>query len=636
MRRKDSRSARTPELDDSKFGDVTEVRGSGPRLDLLLLPDLVYDVPLRDTRAAGASPETPFDLLQIALDKSPDGILIIAPPSNKVPPRPIYANETFLRMTGMDRDDVVGRDLQIFRVGESDRAVRDSLEHPLCQRRAFEGEAAAYRKNGSRYSVELMLVPIRDGNDPESVMHWIAYVKDVSDRKKELAALERQALHDVLTGLPNRSLLLDRLEQAILNAKRSRSSFALMIMDLDGFKDVNDTLGHQAGDVLLQQVARRLRSSVGDEGTIARLGGDEFALVLAGLEDGDTALRPARELLRELEPPFTIETERVDVGASIGIAVFPAHGEDASTLMRHADAAMYHAKRTGSGAALFSRKMLEGLQVGLTLGAELREGIEAGQLRLYYQPKVHLRTGLVTRVEALVRWMHPTRGLLLPDQFVPLAERTGLIRPLTEWVLDEALRQCAEWQSSGLPLHIAVNLSTRMLQDHGLPQSVASRLERFKLPPHVLKLEITESSIMADPPQVLAILSLLQTLGVRLSLDDFGTGYSSLMHLRQLPVDEIKIDKAFVMGMATSAGDQAIVRATIDLAHNLGRQVVAEGVDDERVCRVLAGLGCDFAQGYTFSRPLPAAAFQRWLKETEWGFQPWKRIVGDHLKGAKE
>ena len=626
MQQKESRPLRLRERFD--LPGATSSPGaapSGPRFDLLLVPELVYNLPSRRREAPPEEiSQATHELIRTAIDHAPEGILIIEPPSDGVPPRTLYANQTFLRITGMERAEVVGRELQIFRVGESDRAVRDALEHPLCQRKAFEGEAAAYRRNGSRYSVELMLVPVRED---DRVTHWIAYVKDVSERKQQVATLERQALHDVLTGLANRSLLLDRLEQAILAARRSHGDFSLVVMDLDGFKDVNDTLGHQAGDTLLQEVARRLRSCIGERDTIARLGGDEFALVLPDVDDEDAAMRFARKLLRSLEPPFTIESERVEVGASVGIAVFPLHGEDASTLMRHADAAMYHAKRSGSGIAVFTARLLEGSLMGLTLGAELREGIEKGQLRVYYQPKVHLPTGVVTRVEALVRWEHPTRGLLLPDQFVPLAERTGLIRPLTEWVLEVSMQQCADWQAAGLPLHIAVNLSSRMLQDQTLPQAIASRLARWNLEPHALKLEITESSIMADPPQVLAILSLLQTLGVRLSLDDFGTGYSSLIHLRQLPVDEIKIDKAFVMGMATSAGDQAIVRATIDLAHNLGRQVVAEGVDDERVCRVLAELGCDFAQGYTFSRPLPAAAFEQWLLDTSWGMKTWQRVM---------
>jgi diguanylate cyclase (GGDEF)-like protein/PAS domain S-box-containing protein len=557
-------------------------------------------------------------LVTLAIENAPEGIVIMNAAVDDSGPRILYVNQSFSRMTGMTREEVVGDQMQIFRLKESDEAFRDALLHPLCQRKPFEGEATAIRKNGSRYSLELLLVPIHDSND--EVSYWLAYLKDVSDRKAQLAALQEQALHDVLTRLPNRTLLMDRVEQAILVSRRTTVPVALMIMDLDGFKDVNDTIGHHAGDLMLQQVAKRLRNEIRESDTVARLGGDEFAFVLPTSGDPDAATRVGRKLLKALEQPFTLEDQRVEIGASLGIAIFPEHGADANTLMRHADAAMYFAKRTGRGTALYTSDLDQNSSSALELSAELREAIEHEQLRIYYQPKVHLRTGLVTRVEALVRWRHPKRGLILPDQFIPLAERTGLIKPLTDWVLNAALRQCHKWQSSGLPIHIAVNLSTKTLQEHFLPQTVAALLEKWQVPPRSLKLEITESSIMADPPHVLAILSLLQTLGVRLSLDDFGTGYSSLMHLRQLPVDEIKIDKSFVMGMSTSASDAAIVRAIIDLAHNLGRQVVAEGVDDERTCRTLAELGCDLAQGYCLSRPLPPRAFEQWLTDTSWGY----------------
>lgn len=557
-------------------------------------------------------------LVTLAIENAPEGIVIMNAAVDDSGPRILYVNQSFSRMTGMTREEVVGDQMQIFRLKESDEAFRDALLHPLCQRKPFEGEATAIRKNGSRYSLELLLVPIHDSND--EVSYWLAYLKDVSDRKAQLAALQEQALHDVLTRLPNRTLLIDRVEQAILVSRRTKIPVALMIMDLDGFKDVNDTIGHHAGDLMLQQVAKRLRDEIRESDTVARLGGDEFAFVLPTAGDPDAATRVGRKLLKSLEQPFTLEDQRVEIGASLGIAIFPDHGADATTLMRHADAAMYFAKRTGRGTAIYTSELDQNSSSALALSAELREAIEHEQLRIYYQPKVHLRTGLVTRVEALVRWRHPKRGLILPDQFIPLAERTGLIKPLTDWVLNAALRQCHKWQSSGLPIHIAVNLSTKTLQEHFLPQTVAALLEKWQVPPRSLKLEITESSIMADPPHVLAILSLLQTLGVRLSLDDFGTGYSSLMHLRQLPVDEIKIDKSFVMGMSTSASDAAIVRAIIDLAHNLGRQVVAEGVDDERTCRTLAELGCDLAQGYCLSRPLPPRAFEQWLTDTGWGY----------------
>jgi diguanylate cyclase (GGDEF)-like protein/PAS domain S-box-containing protein len=569
--------------------------------------------------------DNPHLLTSLAVEHAPDGIVIIKPASENDVPRILYVNQSFLRMSGVTRDEMVGQDLQIFRVNDADQTLKDALLHPLCQRQAFEGEAIASRKNGSEYSIELLLMPLHD--EKGNVAYWVAYLKDISERKAQLAALERQALHDVLTALPNRTLLVDRIEQAILVARRTKAPVALMVMDLDGFKEINDTLGHHAGDLLLQQVARRLLEEIRESDTVARLGGDEFAFVLPTVEDASAAIRFARRILKALERPFELENQKCEVGASIGVAMFPDHGADSATLMRRADSAMYHAKRGGRGCSLYDVTLTRSSGNALALGAELREAIENDHLRIYYQPKVHLRTGLVTRVEALVRWAHPERGLILPDNFIPLAERSGLIKPLTEWVLNHALKQCSEWQARGLPLHIAVNLSPKILLEHVLPQTIAAMLERWKVQPHSLKLEITESSIMADPPHVLAILSLLQTLGVRLSLDDFGTGYSSLMHLRQLPVDEIKIDKSFVMGMRNSASDAAIVRATIDLAHSLGRQVVAEGVDDDETCRTLATLGCDLAQGYSFSRPLPCDDFEAWLSETGWGLTRWRELM---------
>ncbi|MGA7617494.1 MAG: EAL domain-containing protein [Thermoanaerobaculia bacterium] len=565
-------------------------------------------------------------LANLATEHAPEGIVVLKAHGDSADPRIIFVNDAFCRITGMEREEVIGQGLQIARNAETDRAVRDALNHPACRRKPFEGEAPAIRKDGTPYSLELLLVPIHDGFG--GVSFWVAYIKDVTDRNRQLAALEQQALHDVLTNLPNRILLVDRVEQAILVARRTGAPVALMIMDLDGFKEINDTLGHHAGDLLLQEVATRLRNEMSEADTVARLGGDEFAFVLPTAGDASGALRTGRRVIRALEDPFELEGDECEIGGSIGVAIYPDHGRDAATLMRRADAAMYHAKRTGRGCSLYSSEFDQRTSSSLALGVELRRAIEEEQLCIFYQPKIHLRTGVVTRVEALVRWNHPERGLMLPDEFIPLAERTGLIKPLTEWVLSSSLAQCAEWQRQGLPIHIAVNLSTRTLQEHTLPHTVALLLDRHGVEPHSLKLEITESSIMADPPHALAILSLLHSMGVKLSLDDFGTGYSSLAHLREMPVDEIKIDKSFIMGMATSTSDTAIVRATIDLAHSLGRQVVAEGVDLEATCRSLSILGCDLAQGFYLSRPLPAHGFERWLTNTNWGLTTLQKVLG--------
>ncbi len=563
-------------------------------------------------------------MVQMALDNSVDGVVIIAPPDETEPPRIRFVNSTFCRITGKREDRVLGRELEIFGIAESDQAVRDALLHPLCQRRSFEGEASALRQNGTRYTLRLIMVPIHGKG--EQVDLWVAYLRDVTEQKAQIASLEHQALHDVLTGLPNRALLLKKLEEAIERAKTENELVGLLVMDLDRFKEVNDTFGHHYGDKLLQQVAERLLDEIRSGQTVARMGGDEFSLVLPAISDTGETVRTARRMINALQYPFEIEDQRFEVGTSIGIALYPEHGEDATTLLRRADASMYKAKREGIGFSVFTADLENVDPQALSLGVELRQAIESGMMELYYQPKIHLRSGTVMGVEALARWNN-WDGMVLPDLFIPLAERTGLIGNLTEWAIDSALAQCRDWKERDYLIPVAINISGKSFHEHVLPQKIFQKLQHFGLEPSQLKIEITESSVLDDPPQALAILSLLQSLGIRLSLDDFGTGYSSLTHLRQLPVDEIKIDKSFVMGMRTSEGDAAIVRTLIDLGHSLGRQVVAEGVADDETCRILYDLGCDVAQGYCFTPPLPAERLISWLERNDWGRSIWRRII---------
>ena len=581
-------------------------------------------VELDISRIEGSISRQHQSMIQMALDNSVDGVVIITPPDVSHPPLVQFVNSTFCRITGFEESAVLGRELEIFRVPESDEAVRDALLHPLCQRKSFEGEATALRKDGTRFTLGLTMVPIH--GDGEQVELWVAYLRDVSDQKAQIATLEHQALHDVLTGLPNRALLLKRLEEGIEKARVEQELVGLLVMDLDRFKEVNDTFGHHYGDKLLQQVAERLRDELRANQTVARMGGDEFSLVLPSIDDTGETVRTARRLINALQYPFEIEDQRFEVGTSIGIAIFPEHGADATTLLRRADASMYKAKREGIGFSVFTSDLENVDPQALSLGVELRQAIDNGMMELYYQPKVHLRTGAVIGVEALARWNN-WDGMVLPDLFIPLAERTGLIGNLTEWAIDAALQQCREWQDRDYLIPVAINISGKSFHEHVLPQKIFQKLQHYGLEPTQLKIEITESSVLDDPPQALAILSLLQSLGIRLSLDDFGTGYSSLTHLRQLPVDEIKIDKSFVMGMTTSEGDAAIVRTLIDLGHSLGRQVVAEGVADDDTCRALHDLGCDIAQGYCFTPPLPAERLISWLERNDWGRSVWKRIV---------
>jgi diguanylate cyclase (GGDEF)-like protein len=441
---------------------------------------------------------------------------------------------------------------------------------------------------------------------------WIVLFRFVHRASKQMRqqSLENrhQAMHDSLTDLPNRVLFADRLDQAITLSRRSGTGLAIALMDLDRFKEVNDTLGHHSGDALLASVGARLREAVRESDTVARLGGDEFGVLFAGIGDLYSALELARKLQQALEEPFTVDGLSFEMEASIGIAVFPDHGEDATELLQRADIAMYVAKREHSGVQLYAVEHDEYSRDRLALIAGLRRALDHGELVLYYQPKVDLRSGRVRGVEALVRWQHPERGLVPPDEFIPLAEHTGLIRPLTAYVLEAAAGQCSAWRRGGgaLEMSVAVNLSARILHDRGLPEQISKLLERWSLPPSALEIEITESAIMSDPVRAMAVANRLHDLGVGLVIDDFGTGYSSLSYLKQLPVSEIKIDKSFVLDMDSSDNDAAIVRSTIVLGHNLGLKVVAEGIETREVQGRLASLGCDLGQGYLYGRPAPA------------------------------
>ncbi|MFQ5935109.1 MAG: putative bifunctional diguanylate cyclase/phosphodiesterase [Acidiferrobacterales bacterium] len=464
------------------------------------------------------------------------------------------------------------------------------------------------------------------GQYVSSVMAYEAsamVIDQTSELRAHTTALEQQAMHDVthdhLTNLPNRVLLRDRLEQALNSAQHGQSSLAILVMDLDRFKEINDTLGHYNGDRLLKQVAARLQGMVQDTDTVARLGGDEFAIMLPKIGAIRETTEIARKIGHALQTAFGLEGLKLDVQASIGIAVFPAHGPDADTLLQRADVAMYMAKQQKTGYVVYDPKHDKHSPHRLTLMGELRQAIDADQLVLHYQPKVNIKTGQLIETEALVRWQHPQYDLMSPDEFIPLAERTGLIKPLTLWVLTRALRQQNTWKQAGLDIGVAVNMSAHGLLDLELPDLVAGLLASHATPADKLVLEITETTIMVDQERALQILTRLADMGVRLSIDDFGTGYSSLAYLSKLPVKEIKIDKSFVMDMNENDKHAMIVRATIDLAHNLGLEVIAEGTLDAVILEHLREHGCDAAQGNHISKPLPAQDFMHWARSSQWG-----------------
>ena len=426
--------------------------------------------------------------------------------------------------------------------------------------------------------------------------------------------LRHEALHDNLTGLPNRVLFQQRLADVLARQRPTDLQVAVMLIDLDRFKEINDTLGHATGDLLLQEVADRLRLSVADRVTVARLGGDEFALLDPAQTGRDGAVALAKRLRDELHRPFAYQDLELEVSATIGVAVAPGHGRDASTLLRHADVAMYSAKNTPTGVADYGENLDEHSPRKLALVGELRAVIDRGGLELHYQPKIDMQTGRVIGVEALVRWHHPTQGLVPPDEFVPIAERTGLIGPMTDFVLRTALAQCRRWQDAGHDLSVAVNLSARSLLDADLVDGIARALAVSGVDAAKLVLEITETSVMSDAEYAMGVLNRLSSMGCMLAIDDFGTGYSSLSYLKRLPVDEVKIDKSFVLNMHDDENDAVIVRSIIDLARNLGLEVVAEGVETLTAWDALRAMGCDTAQGYFISRPLPAEQLGAWLE----------------------
>jgi diguanylate cyclase (GGDEF)-like protein len=432
--------------------------------------------------------------------------------------------------------------------------------------------------------------------------------------RRQMEEIERRALYDELTGLPNRTLFRDRIEEAIGVAGGDGRSAAVMVLDVDRFREINDALGHEAGDCLLQAAAARLSETVPASETFARLGGDEFGVLLStGSHEEATAL--AERIHEALEAPFSLSGFPVEIGVSVGIASYPDHGENVDTLLQRADVAMYVAKDAHAATALYDSELDTSDAARLALAGELRRAIENEELVVHFQPKAALESGHIVGAEALVRWQHPERGFIPPSEFIPIAERTGLIKPLSRYVIASAIEQCAAWHAAGFDLHVAVNLTIPDLLDLELPDRIAGLLVEAGVRPDQLELEITETTILADPSRVRQVLNRLNDMGLRLAIDDFGTGYSSLAYLKNLPVHTIKIDRSFVMGMCEDASDATIVRSTIDLGRNLGLGIVAEGIESQDVWDALRADGCALAQGYFISRPASADELRELLEE---------------------
>jgi diguanylate cyclase (GGDEF)-like protein len=432
------------------------------------------------------------------------------------------------------------------------------------------------------------------------------------DLRRQVEANRHQAMYDMLTDLPNRALFTDRLEQVAIQARRNGTVAAALLLDLDRFKEINDALGHESGDQLLRHIGFRISQRLRAQDTVARLGGDEFGVVLPGLTHARDAIAVAEDIAVALEETFDIDNIEIDVRASIGVACTD-DADDAAELLRHADVAMYVAKRSHSGIELYSKKHDLFSAERLALASEVRRAIEQHELVVHYQPKIDLRTGRADSVEALVRWQHPTRGLLGPGEFLPVVESTHLIKPLTLYVLDEAMRQTHVWNDAGERIRVAVNLAAACAGDTRLPAQIAELLDRHDIDPTLLEIELTETAVLDDPARAKTVLEALSTLGVRSSVDDFGTGYASIAYLTGLPISTLKIDQSFILDLS-APGNLAVARYTIELARTLGLVTVAEGVETEENLRILHELGCDEAQGFLFARPQPAEACLTWIQ----------------------
>ena len=523
--------------------------------------------------------------------------------------RTSYLSPSAERLFAADRAGASSGELDLFAFAHpEDRAVLAAALDTAGQERALP---AALRFRGAS-GWRTLEVRVQDLRGTSAVGGLVVTGHDVTDRQALQVELEHRALHDALTELPNRALLADRFSQALRAADRDGQLVGLLLIDLDRFKEINDTLGHAYGDGLLRQVGPRLTGALRDVDTVARLGGDEFAVLLPDVTDIEAAVAVAGKLQAALGLAFVVDGVELHVEASIGVVVSGRHGTDASTLMQRADIAMYTAKRGNLGTAAYDPALNTHSPERLALLGDLRRALDQHELFLHFQPKVSLSSGQVCGAEALVRWAHPDRGLVSPDSFIPLAENTGLIGPLTHRVLDLALAQARRWADAGQPLQIAVNLSARNLLDPQLDTLVAELLRVHGVPAHLLKLEVTESAIMTDPVRAKALLDRLHAQGVALSIDDFGAGYTSIGQLRHLPIDELKIDRSFVMDMDTDSSNALIVRSVIELGHNLGLASVAEGVETPDALSRLTSYTCDVAQGYHLSRPLTAEAFDAW------------------------
>jgi diguanylate cyclase (GGDEF)-like protein/PAS domain S-box-containing protein len=531
-----------------------------------------------------------------------------------------YVNPAFERISGFTREEAVGKTpFSLVMNDDADETYRLELQKAIASGASWQGTLTARRKNGALYQQDATVSPVRNADG--EITHYVAVKRDITERLQAEARIWHLAHHDALTDLPNRVLFQDRLEHTIAQARRGNDLAAIHFIDLDHFKDVNDSLGHEVGDLLLKAVTQRLRECTREGDTVARLGGDEFGVIQFGLTSLDAAEALAKRVLARLSEPFLLDGHEVTISASIGLTLFPLDHDDPLELVKNADMAMYQAKASGRCNVRFYQKdMRENLYLRKKLERELRKAIAENQLEVFYQPQIDARRNQIVGVEALLRWSHPERGYIPPAEFIPIAEESSLIFEIGEWVLKTACMQRRDWQERGLgPIRIAVNLSAVQFLYRDLVGVVVHCLDQSGISPDQLELEITEGVLMRDTEATMTTLRRLTQLGIQIAVDDFGTGYSSMAYLKRFPVTKIKIDQAFVTDVTSDRGDAAIADAVISLAHGLGLTVAAEGVERLEQANYLRARGCDELQGFYFGRPMPASAFEQRLREIAGG-----------------
>jgi diguanylate cyclase (GGDEF)-like protein/PAS domain S-box-containing protein len=524
-------------------------------------------------------------------------------------------NAAFEEMTGYSKEEAVGQNPRILKSGRHDREFYKRMWQSIIETGNWQGEIWDRRKNGEVYPKWMSISTVRD--DDGKPTHYVGISADISRLKRTQEQLHYLAHYDQLTGLPNRLLAHERLQQAITFAKRHGHMLAVLLLDLDEFKRINDSMGHLAGDQLLNEVGRRLKDNIRESDDVARIGGDEFTVLLRNVRNPANAAHLAQKLIQSLSEPYSLYDHEVYISSSIGITLCPEDGEDMFTLMKNADAAMYHAKRSGrNNYQFFTKELNDRIMDRLVLEMRLRRAVEDSELVLYYQPRVDIVTGEILGMEALLRWTHDEYGTVPPTRFIPIAEETGLIIPLGAWVLREACVSTVAWNREfGLELKVSVNLSARQFRKQGLADEIRNILEDTGLPPHLLELEITESVIMDNIEKSIELMNRLRDMGVKLSLDDFGTGYSSLSYLNRFPINNLKIDRSFVLDLTTNPEDRAVVKAVIVLARSLGLRVIAEGVETQEQFDFLVREGCEEIQGNFFSLPVAPEAFETIIRD---------------------